>query len=226
MKRIFNKGFLFSLIFLVTTISSDEESEESNRILYEKLSTLEQEVALLRDLLEENSYLIERYQELSQQRYLDLDKRLHDVLSKDLSQPIAKEEENTIEKNEELGLYKEALDFFDKARYSESLEKFKELIINFPEGVFTGDAYFWSGELYLAQNSFEDAKQNFLVVLNKYPQHKRNADSQFKLGVISFKLGDSEEALRYFNNVVKSYPESGSAQLAKKNIENLLKESN
>ena len=33
---------------------------------------------------------------------------------------------------------------------------------NYPEGDYSADAYFWSGELYLAQNSLQDARQYFL----------------------------------------------------------------
>ena len=40
--------------------------------------------------------------------------------------------------------------------------------------------------------------------------------------MISFKSGQLEDAEEYFAKVVELYPESGSAQLAEKNLENLL----
>ncbi len=224
MIRFYIKGFLLFCISFSLNLFSEDNLEESNKILYEKLSTLEKEVALLRSIIEENSFSIERYQELNQQRYLDLDKRLHDLLSKELVEKTQIEAaQETISINQELSLYKESLEYFDKARYSEALESFRELIINYPEGDYSADAYFWSGELYLAQNSLEDARQNFLVVTNKYSNHQRSPDSLFKLGVISYKLDETEEAIYYFNKVIELFPNSGSAQLAKKNIENLQK---
>lgn len=224
MIRFYTKGFLLFCISFSLNLFSEDNLEESNKILYEKLSTLEKEVALLRSIIEENSFSIERYQELNQQRYLDLDKRLHDLLSKELVEKTQIEAaQETISINQELSLYKESLEYFDKARYSEALESFRELIINYPEGDYSADAYFWSGELYLAQNSLEDARQNFLVVTNKYLNHQRSPDSLFKLGVISYKLDETEEAINYFNKVIELFPNSGSAQLAKKNIENLQK---
>mgnify|MGYP001166200185 FL=1 len=224
MNKIFPRGLFIFLIAFSQLVFLEEDTDESNKILYDKLASLEKEVAFLRSIIEENTFLIERYQELNQQRYLDIDKRLHDLIDKEINKSALEEDKlDEVLVNEELSLYREALDLFDKARYSESLEVFREIIINHPEGNYIADAYFWSGELYLAQNSLEDAKQNFLVVISKYPKHQRSPDSLFKLGVISFKSGQLEDAEEYFAKVVELYPESGSAQLAEKNLENLQK---
>ena len=75
--------FLFFLTILVFPLGVFSEEEESLDLIYQKISDLEQEIATLRNLIEENTYLIERYQELQQQRYLDLDKRLHNLLSEE-----------------------------------------------------------------------------------------------------------------------------------------------
>ena len=61
------------------------------------------------------------------------------------------------------------------------------------------------------------------MVINRYANHPRSPDSLFKLGVISYKLNETQEALKYFNKVIELFPDSGSAQLAKKNLENLQK---
>ena len=80
MIKFFLKGFLLFSISFSLNINTKESLEESNQILYEKLSALEKEVALLRSIIEENAVSIERYQELNQHRYLDLDKRLNDFI--------------------------------------------------------------------------------------------------------------------------------------------------
>ena len=113
MIRFYTKGFLLFCISFSLNLFSEDSLEESNKILYEKLSTLEKEIALLRSIIEENSFSIERYQELNQQRYLDLDKRLHDLLSKELVEKTQIEAaQETISINQELSLYKESLESF------------------------------------------------------------------------------------------------------------------
>ena len=213
------KSFLASLALLssLTLLSEDSESLE---ILYEKLETLEQEIRDLRNLLEENSILVDRSLELQQQRYLDLDSRILE-LSKKTSEEEIKESNSPETQDPERELFREALVLFDEARYAEALEIFSKIIISFPEGLFTPDAYFWSGELFLAQDMYEDAKISFSNVVDRFPNHVRAADSLFKLGEISRLDEDLLGAVAIYKKVQDIYPSSGAAQLAKKSEENL-----
>ena len=212
--------FLFFLTILAFPLGVFSEEEESLDLIYQKISDLEQEIATLRNLIEENTYLIERYQELQQQRYLDLDKRLHNLLSEE-KEDLATEYLNGQQHNstEEIDLYKGALELFEASRYAEALESFRELIISYPEGIYSADAYFWSGELYLVQQLFEDAREHYLVVVEKFIDHPRVADSLFKLGVLERALMNDQIANSYFSRVISEYPDTGAAELAKKSIE-------
>ena len=219
--------FLFFLTILAFPLGIFSEEEESLDLIYQKISDLEQEIATLRNLIEENTYLIERYQELQQQRYLDLDKRLHNLLSEE-KEDLATEYLNGQQHNstEEIDLYKGALELFEASRYAEALESFRELIISYPEGAYSADAYFWSGELYLVQQLFEDAREHYLVVVEKFIDHPRVADSLFKLGVLERALMNDQVANSYFSRVVSEYPDTGAAELAKKSIEASNQQSN
>ena len=212
--------FLFFLTILAFPLGVFSQEEESLDLIYQKISDLEQEIATLRNLIEENTYLIERYQELQQQRYLDLDKRLHNLLSEE-KENLATEYLNGQQYNstEEIDLYKSALELFEASRYAEALESFRELIISYPEGTYSADAYFWSGELYLVQQLFEDAREHYLVVVEKFNDHPRVADSLFKLGVLERALMNDQIANSYFSRVISEYPDTGAAELAKKSIE-------
>ena len=212
--------FLFFLTILAFPLGVFSEEEESLDLIYKKISDLEQEIATLRNLIEENTYLIERYQELQQQRYLDLDKRLHNLLSEE-KEDLATEYLNGQQYNstEEIDLYKGALELFEASRYAEALESFRELIISYPEGAYSADAYFWSGELYLVQQLFEDAREHYLVVVEKFIDHPRVADSLFKLGVLERALMNDQIANSYFSRVISEYPDTGAAELANKSLE-------
>ena len=219
--------FLFILFILAFPLRFFSEEEESLDLIYLKIRALEQEIATLRNLIEENTYLIERYQELQQQRYLDLDKRLHSLLSgelKDLNEQSLNL--NDLNSTEEIDLYKEALELFEVSRYAEALEVFRDLIISFPEGTYSADAYFWSGELYLAQEQLEDAREHYLVVAEKFKDHDRVADCLYKLGVIEKVLLNNEAANSYFFRLISEYPDTGAAELAKKSMETSIQESN
>ena len=219
--------FLFFVFILAFPLRFSSEEEGSLDLIYQKIRALEQEIATLRNLIEENTFLIERYQELQQQRYLDLDKRLHSILSGELEE--LNEESlnlNDLNSTEEIDLYKEALELFEVSRYAEALEVFRDLIISFPEGTYSADAYFWSGELYLVQEQLEDAREHYLVVAEKFKDHDRVADCLYKLGVIEKLLLNDEAANSYFSRLISEYPDTGAAELAKKSKETLIQESN
>ena len=206
-----------------------EEKDEATELLYQKLSELEKEIAELRSQLEENSVLIERSLELQQQRYLDLDSRILELSSIERNIVSNNTEEDLVTDNgqeEEKLLYRNALELFEASRYAEALEVFSEVIITYPDGIYTPDAYFWSGELFLAQELYEDAKLSYAEVFEQFPNHMRSADSLYKLGEIQRIDSEFIEAIKYFERVVSLFPESGAAQLSKKSIKIIKEESN
>lgn len=206
-----------------------EQKDEATELLYQKLSELEKEVAELRSQLEENSVLMERSLELQQQRYLDLDSRILELSSIERNIVSNSAEEDLVMDNgqaEEKLLYKNALELFEASRYAEALEVFSEVIISYPDGIYTPDAYFWSGELFLAQELYEDAKLSYAEVFEQFPDHIRSADSLYKLGEIQRIDSEFIEAINYFERVVSLFPDSGAAQLSKKSIKIIKEESN
>ena len=206
-----------------------EEKDEATELLYQKLSELEKEIADLRSQLEENSVLMERSLELQQQRYLDLDSRILELSSIERNIVSNSDEEDLVmdnEQAEEKLLYKNALELFEASRYAEALEIFSEVIITYPDGIYTPDAYFWSGELFLAQELYEDAKLSYAEVFEQFPDHIRSADSLYKLGEIQRIDSEFIEAINYFERVVSLFPDSGAAQLSKKSIKIIKEESN
>ena len=220
MKNIFLSFFLFSCL----TIFSEEN--ESLELLYKKIEVLEEEIRDLRNILEENSILVDRSLELQQQRYLDLDARILEISKISSEKPSSVDEDAQYLDTEEKELFKSALILFEESRFAEALEIFSQIIITFPDGSFTADAYFWSGELFLAQEMFEDAKLSFKNVVDNFYQHSRTPDSLFKLGEIYRIEGDVERSLEFYDKVKEDFPDSGASQLAKKSQEILKEESN
>ena len=87
------KYFLTGLFLASSLVFSNEE--ERLELLYQKIERLEAEIRELRNLLEENSILVDRSVELQQQRYLDLDARLLE-LSKITSVEDSESEDSAI----------------------------------------------------------------------------------------------------------------------------------
>ena len=206
-----------------------EEKDEATELLYQRLSELEKEIAELRGQLEENAVLMERSLELQQQRYLDLDSRILELSSIERNIVSNSAEEDLVMDNgqaEEKLLYRNALELFEASRYAEALEIFSEVIITYPDGIYTPDAYFWSGELFLTQGLYEDAKLSYTKVFEQFPDHVRSADSLYKLGEIYRIDSDLTEATNYYERVISLFPDSGAAQLSIKSLKIITEKSN
>ena len=217
---------IFLSFFLLSSFTIFSEENESLELLYKKIEVLEEEIRDLRNILEENSILVDRSLELQQQRYLDLDARILEISKIYSEKLISVDEEDQYLDTEEKELFRSALILFEESRFAEALEIFSQVIITFPDGAFTADAYFWSGELFLAQEMFEDAKLSFKNVVDNFYQHSRTPDSLFKLGEIYRIEGDIERSLEFYNKVKEDFPDSGASQLSKKSQEILKEESN
>ena len=221
------KKFHLIIFALILSNFNFAQSDESFELLYQKIEALEKEIQDLRNLLEENSILVDRSLELQQQRYLDLDARILELSKLDSSKMVINEAQVLDQINEvEVDLYKQALSLFEESRFAEALEIFSDIIISFPEGNFAPDAYFWSGELFLAQEMYEDAKLSYQNVVDQFPNHQRSPDSLFKIAEIYRLQGQQDKAESTYNNVIENYPDTGASQLSIKSKENLKEESN
>lgn len=221
-----NRLLLITLI-LISPNFIYSESEESLELLYQKIQVLEKEIQDLRNILEENSILVDRSLELQQQRYLDLDARILEISRLESEEVMIIESDNLDQTDElERNLYKQALTLFEESRFAEALQVFSEIIISFPEGSYTPEAYFWSGELFLAQEMFEDAKISYQNVVDQFPDHQRSPDSLFKIAEILRAQGELDLATILYNNVIENYPDTGASQLSIKSKEKLKEESN
>lgn len=110
--------------------------------------------------------------------------------------------------------YQRAFDLMKARQFDQSIGGFNQLIVNYPNGQYTPNAFYWLGELHLAQQNTEQARQSFMQVLNLYPDHPKVPDTLYKLGVAYHRLGDTSRALEYFNQVRSQYPQSSAAGLA------------
>jgi len=111
--------------------------------------------------------------------------------------------------------YTAAFNLLKETRFEESADAFNLLISDYPNGQFTPNAFYWLGELHLAMDEVETARQWFAQVLALYPEHGKVPDTLYKLGVAHHRLNDNERALGYLDRVIAEHPESSAAGLAR-----------
>ena len=196
--------------------------------LFHRLQVLQQEVRELRGQVEEQAYQLERLTRQQQQQYIDLDQRLVALRGEgqtpaattpgSLGSPTPAEGRPPPAAGPappERGAYAAAFDLMQDGRFAESVAAFNRLIDDFPNGQYTPNSFYWLGELHLAMDEVEMARQSFAQVLSLYPEHGKVPDALYKLGVVHHRLNDNERALQYLDRVIAEHPDSTAAGLAR-----------
>ena len=223
------RKFLF-FVFLGFSGFAILQNDESVELLLEKINLLKKEIESLTSSIEANNLTISRLEEANQIRYVDLDKRIHLLETKLLFEET--EAEESLEKSlnplsglvegdidsGEFGLWSNSMKLLDNSRYSEASENLRLLILSYPDGTYTGDAYFWLGEIYLVQEMFEDSSEILNAFLTKFDDHPRKADGLYKLALAKVNLEELDLAETLLQEVISNYPNSGAALLAEQDL--------
>ena len=227
--------FLLSLILMFLSGNFLAQSQqESLEILLEKLNKLEEEIANLSNNLDQNTYELQRIEDANQLRYMDLDKRIHQletlillsneednqdqIVSGDIDENPLSDLIANDESEEEFLLWSNSLKLIENSRYSEAAENLRLLILSFPRGEYSIEAYFYLGDIYFQQQMYQDSIETFNSLLNNFPENNRTPESIFKLGLNFLRLEDELAAISNFNNVIQNYPESSAAILSEEEL--------
>jgi len=223
--------------------SAIANAQPSEAPLLYQVQVLQQQLRELSGLVEEQAYMIKKLQQDQRQQYVDLDRRIialspnrptpgptavpdQEPLAADAAgttglepsvplvrlpqQPAVKETKPANERE----AYGRAIEWMRDKRFDDSTRALEDLIVDYPNGQFTPNAFYWLGELKLATGEPETARQNFVQVVRLYPDHQKVPDALYKLGVIYYQLGDDQEARRYLQQVQSEHPQSSAGTLA------------
>jgi tol-pal system protein YbgF len=119
--------------------------------------------------------------------------------------------------------YKSALDLYNLKQLNQAKEKFIEFIKKYPKTPLTDNAYFWLGVIYrdlgdsaraeAVWRTFEErCKRGEMVDCNKLPS------AYLQLARLYEVQGNSEKAKEYYEAILKEFPLSEEAEVAKKKL--------
>jgi len=193
--------------------------------MFQQFQQFESDVAELRGIVEEQSHLIETLQREQKEQYIDLDRRLTLLMQGQAAAaaPVTPGGGNgsgattpSSSGNPERDAYTAAFNLTKSKRYTDAIAAFDQMLVTYPNGEFSGNAYYWLGELYLAlpEPALEKSRQSFSQVVNKYPTNPKISDAMYKLGVVYHRLGDRAKAMEYLTRVQSQYPGTAAAKLA------------
>lgn len=116
---------------------------------------------------------------------------------------------------DDLQAYQAAFALVRKRAYDDAVTAFTAFTNDFPASERVANAHYWLGEIYLAQQKLEKSRDAFSQVVALYAGHRKAADAAYKLGKVYYELGDKAKSAEYMDLVLKNYPKSSAARLAR-----------
>ncbi|MCZ6890150.1 MAG: tol-pal system protein YbgF [Gammaproteobacteria bacterium] len=204
---------------LATELVAAAPDGRLNEVFYQ-LQLLQQEVQQLRGMMEEQTYRMNRFSREQRERYMDVDRRLAALNGRTPTASVASVASTdgaafSVSDATERDAYTSAFNLMKRKEFSLSIEAFDKLIVDYPNGQYTPNAFYWLGELHLAGIDLEQARQSFVQVITLYPDHNKVPDTLYKLGVVYHRLGDANRSLEYLDRVVAEHPGATASGLAK-----------
>jgi len=214
------------LMRAVDTSDSSDQAQNIQMELFFQLQTLQEEVQLLRGMVEEQAHEISRLQQQRMEDYLDLDRRVSMLTDASRSgsaadtgsrQGSATAPAPAVSGNAETEAYRAAYQLLRDRNVDEAIEAFTAYLQEYPKGNFAGNSYYWLGEIFLLKDDLEQSREWFTRLLNDFPRDRKVSDTKFKLGTVYHRMGNDSRAQQLLQEVAGDG--SDASRLAKRYLQ-------
>jgi len=188
----------------------------STEVLENRISRLEQENALLRKETTDINIKLEEAMNLMyvmQDKLAEQAKMMEELKNSSTSKVIKKEKENTPD-----ALYRSALDLLQSGKVLEAEKGFRDFIHEYSDHPLADNAQYWLGECFYARKDYHGAITEFNLVLTNYPGGDKICDAKLKIGYSYIQIGDTDNGVKYLNEVIN---ECSGTPVAKKAAEKI-----
>lgn len=200
--------------------------------LFMQLQQMQQEIATLRGLLEEQQHELRQLRQENLERYQTLDSRLNasgsaaapsastasEQPAGDASQAAPQAAAAEADPEKEKLFYDASFDLIKARDFDKAQKAFTAFLRKYPNSQYAGNAQYWLGEVHLVQGDLQAAGKSFALVTHNYADHNKVPDALYKLADVERRLGNTDKARGILQQVVAQYPNSSAAQLAQRDI--------
>ena len=172
----------------------------------------------LRDRARENEMILMRMDQMQ----THLEKLAQDLQTLHSAQlDISSEAANDLENLDEESFYNVAYETFKKGEFDKARELFDGFLEKFPNGKYSDNARYWTGECFYRKNQYAEAILEYEKVKKDYPSGDKVPSALFKQALSFLKLNKKDEAKIILKDLVQHYPQSEQFEMAKSQLETL-----
>jgi len=111
-----------------------------------------------------------------------------------------------------------ALATLRKGEFAAAQNSFVAFMKRYPQSGYTSSALFWLGNAQYALRNYRDAVANFRTLVTLEPGHMRAPEALLSMANCQVELKDVKSARKTLEDLVKAYPQSEAASVAKERL--------
>ncbi|RMG66515.1 MAG: tol-pal system protein YbgF, partial [Nitrospirae bacterium] len=119
--------------------------------------------------------------------------------------------------------YNLALEKLRAGKTVEARKDFEDFIKRYPQSDLADNAQYWIGESYYKEGNYEDAILAYDALIKNYKDSNKIAAAKLKQAYAFLQIGDKNATEIILKEIIKNYPKSEEANLAKKKLEEIKK---
>jgi tol-pal system protein YbgF len=201
----------------------DVEIKQNRADFATQLSELTQRLETLQSQIEDTNYRLTAFVERNQQT------PMRQPISDDFtSQPDSTNADSTVTTTEPPSgvdrsreIYNTAYRDLNRGNYQLALQSFRQFLQQYPNMDLSDNAQYWIGEILYDQGRFTAAIAEFEKVVKWYREGDKVSASLLKIGYSYLSMQEVEQGKLYLEEVIRDFPDSREANLAKGRIEAL-----
>jgi len=125
------------------------------------------------------------------------------------------------ERKAEQKAYQKAYNELTARQYNKARESFIDFIQQYPSGRYAHIAQYWIAESSYALRNYDQAVQDYQLLLDVYPFSPKKAEAELKKAYSYYELGDKKNARRTLDQLLINYPDTTEAGQAKRLLKKL-----
>jgi tol-pal system protein YbgF len=125
------------------------------------------------------------------------------------------------QKNDVEAAYNACYKLFKDGQYARAREEFLKFLKQYPKTAYSDNAQFWIGETYYVEEKYERAIVEYEKVVKDHPSGDKVPYALLKQGMAFQKLGDKASAKIVYQQIIKKYPQTNQARVAKAKLSEL-----
>ena len=195
--------------------------------LQQQVDELQTEVNNLRGVTELHTHQLSQVLERQRELYQELDRRVNEALKATpettaYQQPNTDSQVNYSNNLTENEAYDRAVNLVLKDKlYEKAIVEFRQFNQKYPKSTYAANSHYWLGQLLFNKGELAEAEKEFTVVVTQFADSSKRPDSLLKLAMVAQKQNSKTKAITLYRQLIKEYPSSTAAQLAKPRLDSL-----